>query len=72
MPRFFLHQGFWAPEQLIKDKTYKTEPDFWTLGVCVYHWTSGTMPFPGKEHDEVKDLIKTGDRLPSAGAKIAV
>lgn len=55
-----LCQGFWAPEQLYKDKTYRTEPDFWTLGVCAYHWASGTLPFAGKEHDEVKDAIKSG------------
>ena len=25
-------------EQLDKSIVYRTEPDFWTLGVCAYHW----------------------------------
>jgi serine/threonine protein kinase len=54
-------QGFWAPEQLDKSKTYKTEPDFWTLGVCAFHWACGKLPFHAKEADEVKELVKKGD-----------
>ena len=38
-----------------KHTTYTTEPDFWTLGVCAYHWSCGYMPFgPTEEEEGVK------------------
>lgn len=34
-----------------KHDTYTTSPDFWTLGVCAFHWSSLQMPF-GPSPDE--------------------
>ncbi|KAL1495906.1 hypothetical protein AB1Y20_014549 [Prymnesium parvum] len=55
-------KGFWAPEQLIsKTDTYNTSVDFWTLGVCAYHWATGKQPYAGEDHDEVQALIKKAE-----------
>lgn len=38
-----------------KHTTYTTEPDFWTLGVCAFHWSSMNMPFgPTDEEEGIK------------------
>ena len=35
-----------------KHTTYTTSPDFWTLGVCAYHWSSATIPFFDADGEE--------------------
>ena len=47
-----------------KHTTYTTSPDFWTLGVCAYHWSTLQMPFGpteeegGAKKDKEKKKIK--------------
>ena len=61
-------KGYWAPEQVAKKSSYTYSPDYWTLGVCAYHWTTLKLPFEvGRKEDEngnvlgkdqMKELIK--------------
>ena len=54
--------GFWAPEQLEKDNNgYDTSCDIWTLGVCIYHWSTGSKPFVGRDKEYTKELIREGE-----------
>jgi len=43
-------KGYWAPEQLDKSE-HGLSPDYWTFGVCVYHWSTLKLPFPAEEED---------------------
>ena len=45
-------KGFWAPEQLDKKTAYTEACDLWTLGVCAYHWSTGTIPFHSSDGEE--------------------
>ena len=36
-------KGYWAPEQLDGSEYYHS-PDFWTFGVCAFHWSTGKLP----------------------------
>lgn len=51
-------EGFMAPEQLSSGATYTTEPDWWALGVCAYHWTVGKKPFHSRDARELKKMIQ--------------
>ena len=48
-----------APEVL--DRDYGKECDIWSLGVCLYHMLSGSVPFLGKDQQEVFEKIKSGE-----------
>lgn len=55
-------KGFWAPEQITKGAVYDTSCDLWTLGVCVYHWASGTIPFYDSDGElAMNDKTTSGD-----------
>ena len=55
-------KGFWAPEQLDKSGTYDTACDLWTLGVCAYHWSTGTIPFYSSDGEErMNELTGRGE-----------
>ena len=43
--------------------TYKTEPDFWTLGVCAYHWSTKFMPFGPSEEEEGETKAKDKKKI---------
>lgn len=46
-------RGYWSPET-IKKEPYKTEPDWWSLGVTAFVLFSSKIPFHGHD-DEEKD-----------------
>jgi len=68
-------KGYWAPEQ-IDGSGYYQSPDFWTFGVCAFHWSTGKLPFPpneavenghgrikvdkAKEKEEIRERIARG------------
>lgn len=48
-----------APE-IIKGNNYDTMADVWSLGVLLYIFLSGYMPFPARTRDELFDKIERG------------
>ena len=48
-----------APE-IVKGKMYDKECDMWSLGVVLYQYLGGTMPFDGEDIDECFEAIKKG------------
>ena len=60
-------KGYWAPEQLDKSE-YALTPDYWTFGVCVYHWNCLKLPFPAEEEDG--PTVKKEDESGIVKAKI--
>ena len=51
-----------APE-IINEKPYSGECDMWSLGVVLYQYLTGTMPFDGNSIDECFSAIKKGKFL---------
>ena len=45
-----------APE-IILNKNYNEKVDIWSIGVITYMLLTGRNPFPGKDKNEVKNLI---------------
>lgn len=48
--------SYMAPEMLI-GKGYGLSPDLWALGVCVYYFASGTLPFEDENEDDNGDQL---------------
>lgn len=48
--------GYFAPE-VLKDRSYSTKCDIWSLGVVFYIILSGLMPFPTESSEEHRILV---------------
>ena len=48
--------GYMAPE-IIQEKPYGPSVDFWALGVVVYEFFTGDMPFEAEEDDVLFEQI---------------
>ncbi|KAJ2559022.1 hypothetical protein EV175_000529 [Coemansia sp. RSA 1933] len=54
--------AFMAPEQCQEIEEISGEPaDIWSLGVCLYGFIFGTLPFKGSSAMEIIESISTGD-----------
>jgi len=60
-------KGYWAPEQ-VDGSMYNQSADYWTFGVCVYHWTTLKLPFPADIDEDV--TIKKEEEGPIIKEKI--
>ena len=49
---------YMAPE-VLKNKYYSFEVDVWSLGILIYRLFTGSVPFKGKNYDEVYESIMT-------------
>jgi serine/threonine protein kinase len=49
--------GYFAPE-VLKDRSYSTKCDIWSLGVVFYIILSGLMPFPTESGEEHRILVR--------------
>ena len=43
---------------MIESRTYSYSSDYWALGIMIFQFFSGKVPFKGKNEDETFDLIK--------------
>ena len=53
---------YMAPE-IIKEDSYDTKADIWSVGVIVYQLLEGNLPFVGSNHEEIGKSIK--DKQPT-------
>lgn len=57
-------RSYMAPE-VVSRQPYNEMVDWWSLGICIYEWSFGTVPFRGSA-DEQRDAIITQEpRYPS-------
>jgi serine/threonine protein kinase len=49
-----------APE-IILNQNYNEKVDIWSIGVITYMLLTGRNPFPGKDKNEIKNLIVNYD-----------
>ena len=49
---------FYISPEMIESRTYSYSSDLWALGVMIYQFFTGKLPFRGKNQDETFELIK--------------
>ena len=48
---------FYLAPEVVKETHYDTSADIWSLGVLLYIFLSGYMPFPARSEEELYDKI---------------
>jgi serine/threonine protein kinase len=51
---------FYMAPEVVNDLSYKNSSDIWSLGVLLYIFLSGYMPFPATSKKELADKIEKG------------
>lgn len=51
---------FYMAPEVVKGSSYGKQCDIWSLGVLLYIFLSGYMPFPAKSRDELFEKILGG------------
>ena len=54
------------------DKTYSTSSDLWSLGIITFELLTGTLPFQGKDINEISNNIKKGSYSISSEIKPSI
>ncbi|XP_075916276.1 uncharacterized protein LOC116943421 [Petromyzon marinus] len=55
----------WCAVEAFTTKVWTSKCDSWSFGVLLFEiYTDGTLPYKGKTHREVVELLKQGTRLP--------
>ena len=68
----FSTPAFRSPESLASGYRPSSEMDMWALGVCVFMWVFGELPFTGAAPFVIYERIRSQDlRLPSVAAAAA-
>lgn len=49
---------FYISPEMVESRTYSYSSDLWALGVMIYQFFTGKLPFKGKNQDETFELIK--------------
>lgn len=57
-------RSYMAPE-VVSRQPYNEMVDWWSLGVCIYEWSFGTVPFRGSTDEQREAIITQEPRYPS-------
>lgn len=57
-------RSYMAPE-VVSRQQYGEMVDWWSLGICIYEWSFGTVPFRGSTDEQREAIITQEPRYPS-------
>lgn len=57
-------RSYMAPE-VVSRQPYAEMVDWWSLGICIYEWSFGTVPFRGSTDEQREAIITQEPRYPS-------
>lgn len=57
-------RSYMAPE-VVSRHSYDEAVDWWSLGICLYEWTYGTVPFRGSTEEQHQAILRADPRYPS-------
>jgi serine/threonine protein kinase len=61
-------RSYMAPE-IVSRHQYGEAVDWWSLGICIYEWLFGQVPFRGSTEEQREAIINTEPKLPTSLSK---
>lgn len=57
-------RSYMAPE-VVSRQQYNEMVDWWSLGICIFEWAIGTVPFRGSTEEQKEAILTAEPRFPS-------